>query len=288
MPRVAVVVPCYNDGATLPETLESLLSQEPHELIVVDDGSTGQATLRVLAELESDGVRMIHQGNSGLSAARMAGVAASSAPYVLPLDADDTLAPGAVAALADALDVDSGAAMAWGDVEIWGELELPVQIGRHLDPWLISYLNTLPVASLVRREALLEVGGWQLRHGYEDWDLWMSFAEKGWTGVYTPHPTLRYRRREGRMLGDCVPRHNELVAELRSRHPDLVANRRASWAQSRAPLRTRLVFPLVEALPLSDFEKSRWFQFANHPVQVLRLRHLRRRTARLRNVSVAG
>jgi glycosyltransferase involved in cell wall biosynthesis len=287
MPRVAVVVPCYNDGATLPETLESLRSQEPHELVVVDDGSTGEATLRVLADLERDGVRMIHQRNSGLSDARMAGVAATSAPYVLPLDADDTLAPGAVAALADALDDDSGAAMAWGDVEIWGEIELPVQIGRHLDRWLISYLNTLPVASLVRREALLEVGGWQLRHGYEDWDLWMSFAEKGWTGVYTPHPTLRYRRREGRMLGDCVPRHNELVAELRSRHPDLLASRRAAWVRSRAPLRTRLVFPLVEALPLSDFEKSRWFQFANQPAQVLRLRRLRRRSAHLRDVSVA-
>jgi glycosyltransferase involved in cell wall biosynthesis len=38
--RVAVVVPCFNDGATLPETLESLAGEEPHELVVVDDGST--------------------------------------------------------------------------------------------------------------------------------------------------------------------------------------------------------------------------------------------------------
>ena len=287
MPRVAVVVPCYNDGATLLQTLESLRMQEPHDLVVVDDGSTEERTLQVLAELERDGLRVVHQPNAGLSCARMAGVAATSAPYVLPLDADDALAPGAVQALADALDGDSGAAMAWGDVEIWGEIELKVRIGHHLDPWLITYLNTLPVASLVRRDALLEAGGWQLRHGYEDWDLWMSFAERGWTGIYTPHNTLRYRRRDGRMLADCLPRHNELVADLRSRHASLIARRRHEWLRSRAPFRAKLIFPIVESLPISDFEKARWFQFASHPLQVLRMRRLRGRAARLREATVA-
>lgn len=274
-PRVAVVVPCYDDGETLGDALGSLEGQEEHELVVVDDGSTGQETLRVLAELDQKGVRVVHQPNGGLSAARMAGVAATGARYVLPLDADDALAPGAVAALADGLDGAPGAAMAWGDVDIWGEFELALRIGRHLDPWLVTHLNTLPVASLVRRTALLDAGGWQLEHGYEDWDLWMSFAETGWGGVYVDVPALRYRRRGGRMLDDCVPRHDELVADLRSRHPRLFASRRRNWLRSRAPLRDRIVFPAVAALPVSELAKARFYQLVNEPRQFMQMRRLR-------------
>jgi glycosyltransferase involved in cell wall biosynthesis len=280
MSRVAVVVPCFNDGETLADALASLAGQEPHELVVVDDGSDDPATLAVLAQVEEDGVRVVRRPNGGLSAARMSGVEATSAPYVMPLDADDALAPGALAALADALDAEPRAAMAWGDVEIWGELDFAVRIGRRLDPWLIAHLNTLPVASLVRREALVAVGGWQLRNGYEDWDLWMSFAQEGWTGRYVPQLALRYRRRGGRMLADCIPRHDELYADLRRRHPRLSAARKRNWLRSRAPLLARLVIPIVAALPLSDFERSRWFQLANDPRQFLRLRRARRRAER--------
>src|SRR5919201_4693258 len=161
MPRVAVIVPCFNDGATLRETLASFEGQEPHELVVVDDGSNEPETLRVLAELESSGVRVVHRENGGLSAARMTGVDATDAPYVFPLDADDALAPGALAALADALDAEPEAALAWGDVEIHGELEARVEVASSLDPWLLTYLNEIPGTSLVRRAALLDAGGWR-------------------------------------------------------------------------------------------------------------------------------
>jgi glycosyltransferase involved in cell wall biosynthesis len=272
----------------LREALGSLIDQEAHELIVVDDGSRDAATLAVLADLDRSGVRVLRQENAGLSVARMAGVAETSAPYVLPLDADDALAPGAIAALADALDGNQEAAMAWGDVEIWGEFDLRLRIGRRLDPWQITHLNTLPVASLVRRSALLQVGGWELRHGYEDWDLWMSFAERGWVGAYVPKPTLRYRRRSGRMLADCVPRHDELYAELRARHPALFDRRARSWLRSRAPMRVRTLFPLVAALPISDFERARFFQLINEPVQFVQMRRLRHRAERLQHAAVSG
>src|SRR5207248_2059881 len=116
MPRIAVVVPCFDDGETLVEAVASLEGQEAHELVVVDDGSSEPRTLDVLAELERGGVRVVHRPNGGLSAARMSGVESTTAPYVLPLDADDALAPGSLATLADALDADPGAVMAWGDV----------------------------------------------------------------------------------------------------------------------------------------------------------------------------
>ena len=234
----------------------------------------------MLEGLERDGVRVVRQENGGLSAARMAGVHATSARYVMPLDADDALAPGSLAALADALDREPTAVMAWGDIEIWGDVELRLKVGRRLDPWQITHLNTLPVASMVRRDALLAVDGWQLRNGYEDWDLWMSFAERGWTGVYVPGVALRYRRRDGRMLADCLPRHDELMAELRRRHPGLYAAAPSQLARL-APRRCACgcCSPPSRRCPCRTTTSRRLYQLADQPRQFIEMRRRRRALA---------
>jgi len=279
MLRVAVVVPCFNDGETLPETLRSLDGEEAHELVVVDDGSSEPETVAALAELEERGIRVVRRPNGGLSAARMTGVEATKAPYILPLDADDAVAPGALAALADALDAAPEAAVAWGDVDIWGEQSARVLPARSLDPWLLTYLNDVPVASLVRREALLAVGGWSMGSGYEDWDLWLGLAERGFRGVHVDRPTFRYRRRSGRMLDNCSPQHGVLYAKLRSRHPAAFAERPARRRRSTAPLRARLLYPAIEALPLDAFTRHRLYLLINRPRQTLMLRRMRRAAA---------
>lgn len=276
MPRVAVVVPCFNDGETLPATLASLKGEEAHELVVVDDGSNDPATLETLTRLADEGTTVVHRENGGLSMARMTGVETTEAPYVFPLDADDAVAPGALASLADALDENPGAALAWGGIEVWGELEAELEVARSLDPWLLTYLNDVPVASLLRRSALVDAGGWSMGSGYEDWDLWLALAERGYSGVHVPKPTLRYRRRSGRMLDDCTPQHGALYAKLRDRHPALFAARGANRVRSTAPLRTKLAFPIVEAMPLDPFTRHRIYLFLNRPRQTVSLRRLRR------------
>ena len=64
-PRAAVVITCFNDGATLEDTIASI-KQEPTpniELVVVDDGSTEDTTNRLLARLHEEGERVIRQDN---------------------------------------------------------------------------------------------------------------------------------------------------------------------------------------------------------------------------------
>ncbi|HEY7420747.1 MAG TPA: glycosyltransferase family A protein [Gaiellaceae bacterium] len=286
MTRVAVVVPCFNDGETLPQTLASLEGQEPHELVVVDDGSDDARTLSVLGRLADEGIRVVRRENGGLSAARTTGVEETEAPYVMPLDADDELLPGALAVLADALDAAPQSGLAWGDIEVWGDVEARLEVAPSLDPWLLTYVNTVPVASMIRRSALIEVGGWRMGSGYEDWDLWLALAERGFTGVRVPAPTFRYRRRPGRMLDDCTPRHAELYAQLRSRHSPLFERRRQTRRSSTAPRRAKLLFPLVDAAPFDPFTRHRLFLLVNRPRQILDLRR-RRRIAR-RSAAVAS
>lgn len=249
--RAAIVVTCFNDGATLGETIASIRAGAADaELVVVDDGSTDAATLALLESLERDGTRVIHQPNQGQAAAAMTGVRASSAPYVMRFDADDLLEPGALDALAEALDGAPSAAAAWGDVQTFGLTNFRIPSVPGLDPWLVSYTNCVTGSgNLLRRRALEAAGGWQLRSGFEDWDLCMRLAELGYAGVHVPRVVFRYRRdRAGALagwLGD-TERHYEV---LRGRHPDLFLSRRLRRRESAAPIALKLLIPVIDALP---------------------------------------
>ncbi len=250
-PSVAVVVTCFDDRATLREAVDSIRSDPAvPELVVVDDGSTELETLAVLDELEREGVQVLHQENRGQAAAVMTGLAATSAPYVMRFDADDVLEPGALTALAAALDARPEAVAAWGDVQTFGLTTFRIPGIRALDPWLVTYVNCITGSgNLIRRDLLVKAGGWQLEQGFEDWDLWLAFAEQGAAGVYVPRVVFRHRRDEGgRLAGwlDETERHYEV---LRSRHERLFALRDANRMSSEAPRPLKLAVVAVEALP---------------------------------------
>jgi glycosyltransferase involved in cell wall biosynthesis len=264
-PRVAVVIPCFDDGATVEEAVRSATAeQEPVELAVVDDGSTDPATLEALARLERGGVHVLRQANAGVSAARMAGLAATSAAYVLPLDADDVLEPGAIALLADRLDADPALAAAWGWYQRFGDESTLQPTAPALDPWHVSHQNELPASALLRRSALAETPGWRLHGDFEDWDLWMSLAERGWRGVGIPQVVYHYRREGTRGAHRAAARHAEIVAELRELHPHLFAARRRNWRSSSAPLALRLALPLIERLPIGHHRRRLLAGAASH------------------------
>jgi glycosyltransferase involved in cell wall biosynthesis len=253
---IAVLIPCHDDGATLEETVESVLTQDvPVEVIVIDDGSTDPATAEVLGRLAARGVRVLRQENSGPGPARMAGLRATRADYVLPLDADDRLLPGALRLLRDELDRNPAAVAAWGSARHFGGLDFVQKSLPSLDPWHISYQNHLPLSALYRRREVLDAGGWQLDGGYEDWDLWMALAEAGHEGVGLPDVVGEYRVEPGRRLSRSSSRHAERTAVLRERHPRLYAERRRHRQRSPAPVTLKATLPVIDALPLSANRK---------------------------------
>ncbi len=188
--RVAVVIACFNDGRFLEEALLSVGEQEPCQLVVVDDGSTDQHTLDLLAAVREAGTRVVTQANAGPSMARMAGLAATTARYVHLLDADDRLAPGALETLADALDAHPDTAATWGSYRTFGASDCYFPTAPVLDPWRITYLCEIPGTCMVRRTAIEAVGGWKSEVGYEDWDFWMRLAARGEPGLEAGNPVL--------------------------------------------------------------------------------------------------
>jgi glycosyltransferase involved in cell wall biosynthesis len=250
--RVAVLIPCFDDGALTAEAVASVREDEPIEIVVIDDASSDPETLAVLGELERAGVRVArHEDNRGVGEARMTGLAASSAPFVFPLDSDDLAVPGSLAAMADILGADPGAAVCFGDYDEFGESRIVRAVPDRIDPYRLAYINEYPISSLFRRSWLERVGGWRgggyTGRSYEDWNLWMALAEAGARGIHAGPELVVYRRRlhGARKLQAGKRHHRELYRQLRAAHPrlfaDLGAHRRAS---DLAPGR-RLLYPLV-------------------------------------------
>ncbi len=247
--RVAVVIPCFNEGREVVEAWCSLADEEPHEAVIVDDGSDDPETRSVLEILRRSGATVIRRENGGLAAARGTGVAATRAPYVLPLDGDDILAPGSLARLADALDANEQSVAAWGDLRVFGSIDRVDPKGTRIDPWLLTHVHDLHSELMIRREALAAVGGW---HDvvFEDWDLTLALAGRGWKGTHVPGTQVYYRVDQGGLLARAP--YERGLDQLRSRHADLFLGRRGLETTSSVPWPVRRVLSLIDALPGGD------------------------------------
>ena len=193
-----------------------------------------------------------HDRNRGVPAARMTALAATSAPYVFPLDADDVLLSGSLAAMADHLDADPGAAACYGAYVEFGIQETVRSVPETIDPFRVAYANEWG-APLLRRTALEAIGGWQPADyegsdfPYEDWHVWMGLAEVGARGVHMGPGFVTYKRRiqPGRRLRSDRKRHARAYALLRRLHPRLFAD--LPEHRRRSPLSTprKLLYPLL-------------------------------------------
>lgn len=107
MPEISVIVPVYKVEAYLPDCIHSLLNQtfRDIEILLVDDGSPDRCPqLCDTFAAEDSRIRVIHQENAGLSAARNTGIDAAAGRYICFVDSDDLVAPDYCQTLFDLLD----------------------------------------------------------------------------------------------------------------------------------------------------------------------------------------
>ena len=121
MAKVSVIVPSYNLGMYLGETLKSVKDQSftDWECIVVDNGSTDNSVSVAQSFAEADARYLVKKLplNEGVAAARNRGMALAKGQYLLFLDADDLIAPGYMQAAVEALDADPSLNLVYGKAE---------------------------------------------------------------------------------------------------------------------------------------------------------------------------
>ena len=173
VPTVSVVIPCFNLGGYLDEAVQSVLDQtfQDFEILIVDDGSDDPATCHLLASYRRPKTRIIRTENRGLAAARNLGLEESRGRFLSFLDADDILEPAFLERTFEVLESQSAAAFVGCWLRAFGAAEFD-WTPKHCDfPQLLAE-DTVCTPALTRREALVDVGGFDPSMpvaGYEDW-----------------------------------------------------------------------------------------------------------------------
>jgi glycosyltransferase involved in cell wall biosynthesis len=197
---ISLVIPTYNRGDLIGETIDSALRQQRPfaDIIVVDDGST-DATTAVLAKF-GERIRVIRVANGGVQRARNTGVAAARTAWVALCDSDDLLEPGYCATLDDWLRAQPDCDAVYCNFVPFNDdgdqpdkfSQAPASFfdGARRDGAFWSavpdlYLRTLgyqplfPSGSLVRKSTYEAIGGYDPRFnrvGAEDWEFVLRLA----------------------------------------------------------------------------------------------------------------
>jgi GT2 family glycosyltransferase len=209
---VAIVIPSWNSAALLPRCLDSMAGQGEVELVVVDNGST-DGSVELLRGRGIDPVTLPE--NVGFAAALDLGASRTRAPYVLPLNADTELEPGAVAALVAALDADPGlGGVAPRILQVEGEardvgaarlysagqgltsdgraFEIGAGEAQAAGGERGEVFGVCGAACLLRRELFDDLGGYDRSFFafYEDVDLNVRARIAGWSFEYVPEAVV--------------------------------------------------------------------------------------------------
>lgn len=230
---ITVIVPLFNYAGVLVETLESIKAQtlECLDLIVIDDSSTDSSLEVARAWITGNAERfnrvllLQNEGNSKLASTRNVGLFNAETPFVVPLDADNLLLPYYAENLLRAIDT-GNAAFAYSVVKEFGGEDGLTGLDE-FDPALLASGNFVDVICLTRKSAWAAAGGYDdvpegIPRGWEDYDLWLKFVERGLYGVQVPRVLAGYRVHQNSMLRtetEIVENKTRLLAHLSAKHP---------------------------------------------------------------------
>jgi len=191
--KFSVVIPLYNKARYVHCAVHSVLAQTlpPHEVIVVDDGSSDNSA-QVVEAIADPRVRLVRQPNAGVSAARNRGIGLATGDWIAFLDADDWYHPEMLAALKQAHEACPEAGLlgaqsrtmqnVLGDPEPWPVTDSFFEV-EVVDDLRQRWMRTAPFNSssvAIRASVLRSMGTCFIEgesHG-EDLDMWFRVADR--------------------------------------------------------------------------------------------------------------
>jgi glycosyltransferase involved in cell wall biosynthesis len=184
---ISIIIPVYNQGKKLMDTLTSLLKQsyQDFEIIIVNDASSDDVVSKFESFIKNNEIKqnilfLNNQKNLGAPASRNRGYKESQGEYILFCDADAILIPQALETMVLALDNNSNIDFVYSSFK-WGKKLFK------LEEFSLKRLKQGPfihTMSMLRREAM-PVGAWdESLKKLQDWDFFLTIAENGKKGMF--------------------------------------------------------------------------------------------------------
>lgn len=225
-----MVIPLYGQAQFLVQTVVSVLRQSQTSVVavIVDDGCPDPASHeagRSLALAYPAQVFYLHQRNRGLSGARNTGIqyALSAFPHlegIFLLDSDNYLDEDALRQLLARLQADATIDWVAPHLKMFGAINQPWSLVDRFTRFRQLFENQADAAALFRPDVFRAGATYdeQMRHGYEDWELYLDQLLAGRLGATEPTAIMFYRSRPSSMLANAVERHGTIRQYMRTKH----------------------------------------------------------------------
>ncbi len=183
--KVSVIIPTFNRGYVVERAINSVLNQSksPHELIIVDDGSTDD-TEEVLKQYDNVPlIKVIRTENQGVSAARNTAIREATGEWIALLDSDDEWLSHKLEVQLAHLEENPHLPLVHGE-EIWirngkrvNQKKIHQKFGGRIFQKCLPLCLISPSASIIRKEVLLKLGCFDEEFEVcEDYDLWLKLT----------------------------------------------------------------------------------------------------------------
>ena len=279
-PLVTVVIPCFNQGRFLSSAIRSVQNQgyESLETIVIDDGSSDDT----VAVASACGARVIRQPNRGVGAARNTGMGVARGEFIIFLDADDELLPGAIesgVAFLEARPQISCVGRQCQPIDVEGRVlaaEQPaVDAGADLyREWLSHNFVWTPGTAVFRRSSILRIGGFPSDvSASADYAVYLTLARHAGV-VLDPRPVVRYRQHDEAMSLDPVLMLRSTLEVLRRERPHVPPELMGAFEDGQQVWRTFYGEEIIARLR-GDWRAGRRERWQLHAIYAL-IRYCRR------------
>lgn len=184
MPKVSIIIPCYNQGKYVAEAINSALRQtfKDIEIVCVNDGSTDNSvkTIKSFENKYKNFIFLNNEENRGVIYSRNFAIKNCNGTYILPLDADDIIEPTYVEKAVKILDNNPNIGIVYCKAKIFGNYDKYWNL-KPFNKSDILYENCIFCSALFRKSDFIKIGGYNnnMKYGCEDYDLWLSFIEQG-------------------------------------------------------------------------------------------------------------
>lgn len=239
--KVSIVVPCYLKEKFLAETLDSVLSQTYNnwECLVVDDGSPDNCYSIAKEYCNKDSrFSVIKQNNKGLSYARNIGIQNTNGEFILPLDADDIIAPTYLEKIIGRFNSIPETKLVYCLAKCFGDNDKSYTLPSY--NYLLFLKQSLIYSSAVFKRCdydLTKGYNPNMKYGLEDWDFWLSLLNKDDIVYCIQEELFYYRKTQSSMTKGTIEHLSEMEIQIFKNHPDKYLPVASNWIVLNRQLR---------------------------------------------------